>query len=892
MLIKDPWSYFSTLPWLSLGQIRDTLDALIIFEACRQGVLPRITRRLLAAERGELNPRIVAPCDECSPALPSLSNSASSASNISTSSRLTKLEAPTLPSSVGQQASLPDPTLIVPGSVFVFDESESGICRWTDGRIWSPSRINGNFLVYKELFRKLSNEKCTSTADKERMRTGSGLTDEALRAKIEKDNLVVQGSSKGTFVLKKNGLIKKTICVRGVNALSLQELKDRYERSTQSCSNACSRRISSPHFSVTGTQHLVCYEREDMGGLYRPSDYMELKDLPLSRAFIEEQSFRNQIHILPLKREAPIDPFDFYISSARIMEGRPGSPGVKSQKPNPMARSVKQMHKAKKIRGSRGESEDSSRSKNGGASGDESLSEGSSTITDRDPEKRVSKPNQKHRKIEHSKPLIPNHPYSTRAQERLQREALQHHLGQQSSVPSGAITFSMIEQDRPSSSSGTSKQLQLKDKAPNLCETNGDCLSICGYKNKEGKWRLRPAPCRTQACMDILPLRVTVPRQLSTYGDQGKCSISVDGPIPKHELEVMKMGQERIQIRVENDIVKSEIGSPHISHEPSYHPSSPSGSFISRASLSSSLSLSASSTVSLDNRNSSSDRSETPPSEPTVLIDQTPRSALYSGENFYQQVLANQQDLSQLSQKPFSNTLNYLSRSGASEFVEHGTSNLAQASRLQLKDENQTRSTLKRSFISPSNILFGHQYEWYQPSRSNAECTPVTESATDVAVNDYLSDSTDRLKSSPEVELSSPSLSSTPLGTLELEDTPIQECQIVYQSSSSSSSYYSLGDDEYMLHMQRSNLSGSDPLHFNYRDEYTANPETIRRQMFFDDLPSNIYRHLERDLQPTTTSQEVFTCLSERRPVREELIDPTSSDMHQFSDPSQQEYEE
>ncbi|ORZ05337.1 gluconate transport inducer 1/Pac2 [Lobosporangium transversale] len=210
MLIKDPWSYFSTLPWLSLGQIRDTLDALIIFEACRQGVLPRITRRLLAAER----------------------------------------------------ASLPDPTLIVPGSVFVFDESESGICRWTDGRIWSPSRINGNFLVYKELFRKLSNEKCTSTADKERMRTGSGLTDEALRAKIEKDNLVVQGSSKGTFVLKKNGLIKKTICVRGVNALSLQELKDRYERSTQSCSNACSRRISSPHFSVTGTQHLVCYERE------------------------------------------------------------------------------------------------------------------------------------------------------------------------------------------------------------------------------------------------------------------------------------------------------------------------------------------------------------------------------------------------------------------------------------------------------------------------------------------------------------------------------------------------------------------------------------------------------------------------------------------------------
>ncbi|KAI8604577.1 gluconate transport inducer 1/Pac2, partial [Dissophora ornata] len=82
------------------GRIDDTLDALIILEACRQGVLPKINRRLLAAERGELKD---------------------------------------------------SPSLISPGSVFVFDEEESGICRWTDGRIWSPSRICGNFLVYREL---------------------------------------------------------------------------------------------------------------------------------------------------------------------------------------------------------------------------------------------------------------------------------------------------------------------------------------------------------------------------------------------------------------------------------------------------------------------------------------------------------------------------------------------------------------------------------------------------------------------------------------------------------------------------------------------------------------------------------------------------------------------
>ncbi|KAG7191632.1 uncharacterized protein KQ657_002901 [Scheffersomyces spartinae] len=40
--------------------------------------------------------------------------------------------------------------LIRSGNVFVFIEEQSGIKRWTDGISWSPSRINGQFLVYKE----------------------------------------------------------------------------------------------------------------------------------------------------------------------------------------------------------------------------------------------------------------------------------------------------------------------------------------------------------------------------------------------------------------------------------------------------------------------------------------------------------------------------------------------------------------------------------------------------------------------------------------------------------------------------------------------------------------------------------------------------------------------
>lgn len=33
------------------------------------------------------------------------------------------------------------------GAVFIFDPEESSIKRWTDGLVWSPSRIVGNFLV-------------------------------------------------------------------------------------------------------------------------------------------------------------------------------------------------------------------------------------------------------------------------------------------------------------------------------------------------------------------------------------------------------------------------------------------------------------------------------------------------------------------------------------------------------------------------------------------------------------------------------------------------------------------------------------------------------------------------------------------------------------------------
>ncbi|KAL4899661.1 hypothetical protein BDW74DRAFT_108053 [Aspergillus multicolor] len=76
------------------GYVATTQDALILFEACLTGVLHHVPRRPHDRERSHL---------------------------------------------------------VRSGAVFIYEENSSGIKRWTDGVTWSPSRILGNFLVYREL---------------------------------------------------------------------------------------------------------------------------------------------------------------------------------------------------------------------------------------------------------------------------------------------------------------------------------------------------------------------------------------------------------------------------------------------------------------------------------------------------------------------------------------------------------------------------------------------------------------------------------------------------------------------------------------------------------------------------------------------------------------------
>lgn len=76
--------------WAFFGTVDNTIEALRLVRAAQLGIVPRVKQRLDAEERKKM---------------------------------------------------------VVSGAVFVFDVEEAAMKRWTDGKIWSTSRIDGNFLV-------------------------------------------------------------------------------------------------------------------------------------------------------------------------------------------------------------------------------------------------------------------------------------------------------------------------------------------------------------------------------------------------------------------------------------------------------------------------------------------------------------------------------------------------------------------------------------------------------------------------------------------------------------------------------------------------------------------------------------------------------------------------
>ncbi|KAI8954607.1 Gti1/Pac2 family-domain-containing protein [Xylaria longipes] len=182
------------------GYIGSTMDALILFEASLRGVISHVPRRPHDRERSQL---------------------------------------------------------IRSGNVFIYEEHSSGIKRWTDGVPWSPSRILGNFLLYRELdkpfqpgekkramkrnkpegvIKQTSNPRANSISA-----FGPGaLASQTMTAGVEENMIGTElerayiGSLVDSYQFKENGLIKKTISVthKGVqhhlvSYYNLEDIKSR-----------------------------------------------------------------------------------------------------------------------------------------------------------------------------------------------------------------------------------------------------------------------------------------------------------------------------------------------------------------------------------------------------------------------------------------------------------------------------------------------------------------------------------------------------------------------------------------------------------------------------------------------------------------------------------------
>lgn len=213
------------------------------------------------------------------------------------------------------------PGLIKSGNVFVFVEEESGIKRWTDGVAWSPLRILGRFLVYRELDKFSLSEKDDKKKKKRKASTDHDALD--LKQMMPPAQQLLQpadgfddykgGAGAGALgealgVFKDQGLIKKTLLL----SLSV---------STQEGKLLILARRSKPHDATgaTGaakgkrhggddkhTVHLISYYNADdvlNGRLQRPL-VTDLKDLPISGELwsaIKELSLGGKI---PIEDEA------------------------------------------------------------------------------------------------------------------------------------------------------------------------------------------------------------------------------------------------------------------------------------------------------------------------------------------------------------------------------------------------------------------------------------------------------------------------------------------------------------------------------------------------------------------------------------------------------------
>ncbi|KAJ2808555.1 Global transcription regulator sge1 [Coemansia guatemalensis] len=195
-------------------KVSTTRDALTIFEACRQNILPRVVRRLNECEKQQIKA----------------------------------------------------------GTIVVFDEKEAKMKRWTDGRLWTPSRIMNNFLVYRELDRKVPpNHEGLAEITKwvNSPRTAAGAFPAGAHS-----------SNKGLFFTKPHGLLKSTI------SLAVPDNEEEFLGQSE-------LRLPRTH-----QQHLISYFLpETTVQLPGPEDMEELQGLRLPIPILRIQRFRRPLKL-------------------------------------------------------------------------------------------------------------------------------------------------------------------------------------------------------------------------------------------------------------------------------------------------------------------------------------------------------------------------------------------------------------------------------------------------------------------------------------------------------------------------------------------------------------------------------------------------------------------
>lgn len=107
--------------------------------------------------------------------------------------------------------------LIVSGNVFIFIEEKSGIKRWTDGVPWSPSRILGKFLIYRELDKSRSTTRRSSSRKSSTGQSESFSLPPLSNTGQHQSNIsprAVVGSLNSSYSFRQRGLIKKAMSLK------------------------------------------------------------------------------------------------------------------------------------------------------------------------------------------------------------------------------------------------------------------------------------------------------------------------------------------------------------------------------------------------------------------------------------------------------------------------------------------------------------------------------------------------------------------------------------------------------------------------------------------------------------------------------------------------------